>query len=83
MSTVPMHLPASFSSERGKLETKILDFSNRLFKNFKCGLAFTLIFDALYIYLWYKKTPLTAIFLYFYIINILFHIIIFQCIGKK
>jgi len=73
-----MHLPSSFSSKRGKIESKILDFSNKLFKNFKFGLFFGLLINCIYLYFCYYKSPIIKILIIFYFINLIFHIIIYQ-----
>ena len=48
MSNIPMRLPISFSDHRGELETKILGFSNRIFKNPKAGFTFAILNNILY-----------------------------------
>lgn len=78
-----MHLPASFSEKRGNIETKILDFSSRIFINLKVGLCFAIIFNAIYIYYWYHKASISAIFIFYVLFILIFHIIIYQFTEKK
>ena len=78
-----MRLPISFSDKRGELETKILGFSNRIFKNPKAGLTFAILNNILFLYSCYYKRPLFAIFIFFNLITLVSHIIMFQFIGKK
>ena len=83
MSEIPMHLPASFSEERGKIETKILDFSSRIFINLKAGICFSILLNSIYLYYWYYKTPISAIIIFYILLILVFHIIIFQFQGNK
>ena len=83
MSNVPMRLPISFSNKRGKIETKILDFSNAFFKNPKSGFIFAFLNNALYLYFCYYKRPLISIFIFFNLLILVSHIIMFQFIGNK
>jgi hypothetical protein len=78
-----MRLPISFSDKRGELETKILKFSNRIFKNPKTGFTFAILNNILFLYSCYYKRPLFAIFIFFNLITLVSHIIMFQFIGKK
>ena len=83
MSEIPMHLPSSFSSKRGKLETKIIDFSNILFKNFLFGLFLALLINGIYLYYWYNKKPMMEFCILSYFSILFFHIIIYQLKGNK
>ena len=83
MSNIPMRLPISFSDHRGELETKILGFSNRIFKNPKAGFTFAILNNILYLYSCYYKRPIFAIFIFLNLITLVSHIIMFQIIGNK
>jgi len=78
-----MHLPISFSKERGKIETKILDFSNKLFKNLKFGICFALLINAIYLYFCYYKKPIIELFIFLYFLNLILHIFIYQFKENK
>jgi len=83
MSNVPMRLPISFMDNRGEIESKIIEFSNRIFKNPKAGFTFAFLNNFLYLYSCYYKRPLFAIFIFFNLLILVSHIIMFQFIDKK
>ena len=83
MSNVPMRLPISFMDKRGEIETKILGFSNKIFKNPKVGFTFAILNNILYLYSCYYSLPLFAIFIFFNLITLVSHIIMIQLIGNK
>ena len=76
-----MHLPIEFSSKRGKIETKILEFSNKIFQT-KFGILFAILNNAIYLYLCYYKNYFFGIFIYFYFLVLVSHIIMHQFARK-
>ena len=83
MSNVPMRLPVSFMDKRGEIETKVLLFSNRIFQNPKFGFTFAIVNNILYLYSCYYKRPLFAIFIFFNLLTLVSHIIMFRFINNK
>ena len=57
MKEYPMHLPITFSYKRNKFEEKLIALSNKTFENFKRGLVFAILNNALFLYLCYHKRP--------------------------
>ena len=78
-----MHLPSSFSSKRGKVETKIINYSNNLFMNFKFGLFCIILINGIYLYYCYYKRPIIEFCIFFYFSILIFHIIVYQFKGNK
>ena len=83
MAEIQMHLPSSFSTKRGKIETKIIDYSNTLFKNFKFGLLCILLINGIYLYYCYYKKPILEFCLFFCFSVLIIHIVIYQLKGNK
>lgn len=83
MKEYPMHLPISFSYKRNKFEEKLIEFSNKTFENFKRGLVFAILNNALFLYLCYNKRPFFYMFVFYYLLILIFHIIIIQIVGKR
>ena len=77
-----MFLPNSFSSKRGELESKIINSSNRIFKNKIFGICFSILINAIFLYFCYYKKPLISAFFFFYLLFLISHIIAFQFKGK-
>ena len=65
-------------SKKWEIERKILDISNNIFYNIKFGVILSIIINLIYIYFYYHKTPIFAIFIFFIFIFLLSHIIINQ-----
>lgn len=82
MSEIPMYLPFSYGTKRGKLETSILDFSNRIFENKIIGICSAIFINACYLF-YYYKSPIISILIFFYLFVLLSHIIIYQIKGNK
>ena len=83
MSNVPMFLPSAYSTKRGELETKIINFSNKIFENIIFGIFFDILINLIYIYCWYNKKTLIETFIFFYLLFLILHIIIYKFKGNK
>ena len=77
-----MHLPISFSYKRNKFEEKLIESSNKIFKNFISGISFAIINNAIYLYFCYYKRSFFYMLAFSYLFMLIFHIIILQIIGK-
>ena len=77
-----MLLPKEFSSKRGEFETKIINISNKIFKNKILGICFCLLINAIYLYFCYYKNPFIATFIFFYLLFLISHIIFYQFKGQ-
>ena len=77
-----MYLPFSYGTKRGKLETSILNFSNRIFENKIIGICFAIFINAWYLFYCYKS-PIISILIFFYFLVLLSHIILYQLKGNK
>ena len=78
-----MLLPISFSTKRGELEIKIINISNGIFKNRIYGICFCIVINAIFLYFCYYKNPLISTFIFFYLLFLISHIILFQFKGNK
>ena len=78
-----MHLPFSYSSKRGNIETSMLNFSNSIFENKIVGVCSAIFINASYLYYCYHKTSITSILIFFYLFVLVSHIIINQLKGNK
>ena len=78
-----MHLPIAFSHKRNKYEEKLIESTNKIFKNKKSGLVFAILNNALFLYFCYYKKPFFYMFVFSYLLILIFHIIIFQFVDKK
>ena len=70
-------------SQKGALETTILNFSNNIFFNKQLGIIISMIINSIYIYLCYYKTPIISIFIFLYFLYLLSRIIVYQFKGTK
>ena len=48
-----MHLPIEFSHKRNKYEEKLIESTNKIFKNKKSGISFAILSNALFLYFCY------------------------------
>ena len=81
-----MHLPISFSYKRNKFEQKLIESSNKIFKNLASGIMFTILNNVIYLYFCYYKRSFFYMFAFSYLFMLISHIIIIQInekIGKK
>lgn len=78
-----MHLPIEFSHKRNKYEEKLIESTNKIFKNKKSGISFAILSNTIFLYFCYYKRPFFYMFAFSYLLILIFHIIIFQFVDKK
>ena len=78
-----MHLPIEFSYKRNKFEEKLIEFSNKTFKNLISGILFAILNNVIFLYFCYNNRTFFYMIAISYLLMVIFHIIIIQVISKK